>query len=48
MIIAVIYATFAVAKRKPEKKFRLVWDSNPCHLSCHDHIEYPCINKHYD
>ena len=24
MIIAVIYATFAVAKRKPEKKFRVV------------------------
>ena len=22
--------TFAVAKRKPEKKFRLVWDSKPC------------------
>ena len=29
MIIAVIYAIFAVAKRKPEKKFRLVRDSNP-------------------
>ena len=29
-IIAVICATFAVAKRKPEKqKFRLVRDSNP-------------------
>ena len=29
-IIAVIYATSAVAKRKPEKKkFRLVRDSNP-------------------
>ena len=29
-IIAVIYATYAVAKRKPEKKkFRLVQDSNP-------------------
>ena len=29
-IIAVIYATFAVAKRKLEKqKFRLVRDSNP-------------------
>ena len=28
-IIAVIYATFAVAKRKPEKTFRLVLDSNP-------------------
>ena len=28
MIIAVIYANFAVAKRKPEK-FRLVRDSNP-------------------
>ena len=30
MIMAVIYATFAVAKRKPEtKKFRQVRDSNP-------------------
>ena len=29
MIIAVIYATFAVAKRKPKKKLRLVQDSNP-------------------
>ena len=28
-IIAVIYATYAAAKRKPEKKFRLVRDSNP-------------------
>ena len=28
-IIAVIEATFAVAKRKPEKKFRLVRDWNP-------------------
>ena len=28
-IIGVIKATFAVAKRKPEKKFRLVRDSNP-------------------
>ena len=30
------YATFAVAKRKPEKKknFRLVWDSNPSLLRC--------------
>ena len=28
-IIAVIYATFAAAKRKPEKKIRLVRDSNP-------------------
>ena len=27
--IAVIDATFAVAKTKPEKKFRLVWDSYP-------------------
>ena len=26
--MAVIYATFAIAKRKPEKKFRLVRDSN--------------------
>ena len=25
----VIYATFAAAKRKPKKKFRLVRDSNP-------------------
>ena len=24
-----VYPTFAVAKRKPEKKFRLVRDSNP-------------------
>ena len=24
MIITVMYATFAVAKRKPEKKFRLI------------------------
>jgi len=31
-IIAVIVATFAVAKRKPEKKFRLVRYSNPCPL----------------
>ena len=29
MIIAVIYATFAVAERKPEKGFRLVRDLNP-------------------
>ena len=29
MTIAVIYATFAVAKRKREKKFSLVRDSNP-------------------
>ena len=29
MIIAVIYTTFAVAKRKREQKFRLVRDSNP-------------------
>ena len=28
-IIAIIYATFAKAKRKPEKKFRLVRDLNP-------------------
>ena len=28
-IIAVTYATYAVAKRKPEKKSRLVRDSNP-------------------
>ena len=28
MIIAVIYVTFAVAKRKPEKQFRFVRDSN--------------------
>ena len=28
-IIAVVDATFAVAKRKPEKKFRLVRDSDP-------------------
>ena len=27
-IIGVMYATVAVAKRKPEKKFRLVRDSN--------------------
>ena len=27
MIIVVTYATYAVAKRKPEKKFRLVRDS---------------------
>ena len=33
MIIAVIYATFAVAKRKPEKKkSRLVLYSNPLPL----------------
>ena len=32
-IIAVIYATYAVSKRKPEKKkIRLVRDSNPCPL----------------
>ena len=29
MIMAVIYTTFAVAKKKPEKKFRLVRDSFP-------------------
>ena len=28
-IISVIYATYAGAKRKPEKKIRLVRDSNP-------------------
>ena len=28
-IIAIIYATFAVAKRKVEKTFRLVQDLNP-------------------
>ena len=28
MIIAVMYATFAVGKRKPEKNFRLALDSN--------------------
>ena len=28
-IIAVIYTTYAVGKRKPEKKFRLVRNSNP-------------------
>ena len=28
-IIAVIDTSFVVAKRKPEKKFRLVRDSNP-------------------
>ena len=28
-IIAVLYATLAVAKIKPEKKFRLERDSNP-------------------
>ena len=31
-IIAVIYATYAVSKRKPGKKIRLVRDSNPCPL----------------
>ena len=29
MIMAVTYTTFAVVNRKPEKKFRLVLDSNP-------------------
>ena len=28
-IIAVVYTTYAVAKRNPQKIFRLVWDSNP-------------------
>ena len=28
-IITVLNATFAFAKRKPEKIFRFVWDSNP-------------------
>ena len=31
-IIAVVYATFAVVKRKPEKKNRFVRDSNPLPL----------------
>ena len=33
-IIAVIYAVFAVAQRKPGKKFRLVRDSNPLRYRC--------------
>ena len=28
MIVAVIYATFAVARKNTEKKFRLLWDLN--------------------